>query len=108
MEIVILSLQGSRKGENDRRCLKMLVTSLPSPMSRISYAAAIFRLRLERIALFSCCFTNLTGKWLTALIFSGALQTNTVPCSELKWAGLGSFRIAEQGDAWKADSFSFL
>ena len=62
MEIVILSLQGSRKGENDRRYLKMLVTSLPSPMSRISYAADIFRLRLERIALFSCCFTNLTGK----------------------------------------------
>lgn len=40
----------------------MPVTSLPSPTSRISYAADMFVFRLERITLLSCCFTKLIGK----------------------------------------------
>jgi len=88
----------------------MLVTSLPPPLSRISTAADIFMLRLERIGLFSCCFTKLIGKWTADYInfLSGALQTNTVPCYELNWVEIGSIRSREQGDAWKTDSFSFL
>lgn len=88
----------------------MPVTSLSPLISTKCYAADIFMFRLDRIGLFSCCFTKLIGKWMADYInfLSVALQINMVSCYELKRVGTGSVGSEEKGDAWIADSFSFL